>query len=144
MLQREQLLLDLKQGRYPQQIEVWRDLTNTAGSDAPEICEAFVNFRLARFKTPDYWYLWVANFEGQSFGLYENLGNCIFQHASDARGISAVGGVYVGCGTAFFDFDCDGDEDLFTANGHVTPSALNSPFQQEPLLFENNSGKRFS
>ena len=87
--------------------------------------------------------LWVANFEGQSFGLYENLGNCIFQHASDARGISAVGGVYVGFGTAFFDFDCDGDEDLFTANGHVTPSAINSPFQQVPLLFENIAGKRF-
>lgn len=87
--------------------------------------------------------LWVANFEGQSFGLYENLGNCIFQHASDARGISAVGGVYVGFGTAFFDFDCDGDEDLFAANGHVTPMAINSPFQQEPLLFENIAGQRF-
>lgn len=53
VLQREQLLLDLKQGRYPQQIEVWRELINTAGSDAPEICEAFVYFRLARFETTD-------------------------------------------------------------------------------------------
>lgn len=53
VLQREQLLLDLKQGRYPQQIEVWRDLTKMAGSDAPEICQAFVYFRLARFETPE-------------------------------------------------------------------------------------------
>lgn len=86
--------------------------------------------------------IWVANFEGQSFGLYQNIGNLIYEHVSAKTGISAVGGVYVGFGTAFFDFDCDGDEDIISVNGHVTPASTNSPFRQQPLLFENIDGRR--
>ncbi len=88
--------------------------------------------------------LWVANFEGQSFALYQNMGSLVFKHVSSTKGITSVGGEFVGFGTAFFDFDFDGDEDIVTANGHVTRASGNAPFRQLPLLFENLEGKRFA
>lgn len=87
--------------------------------------------------------LWVANFEDQSFALYRNEGNCMFQHVSDATGLAALGQVYVGWGTAFFDADCDGDRDVFAVNGHVMHGSRNAPFRQRPLLLENRPGRRF-
>ena len=87
--------------------------------------------------------LWVANFEDQAFALYRNDGDGFFRHVSDRVGITAIGGVYVGFGTVFADFDCDGDEDIFATNGHVMRVARNAPILQRPLVFENDGGKIF-
>jgi len=87
--------------------------------------------------------LWVVNFERESNALYRNDGKCFFQHVSQGTGITAVGALYVGWGTAFADFDQDGDEDPFVSNGHVIRYPENSPVKQNPLLFENQNGKRF-
>jgi hypothetical protein len=86
--------------------------------------------------------LWVANFENQSFALYRNLGDCQFQHASKAWGITAVGDVYVGFGTVAFDADRDGADDLFAATGHIRLAAGIEKQRQLPLLFRN-TGKTF-
>ncbi|HLQ43463.1 MAG TPA: CRTAC1 family protein [Planctomycetaceae bacterium] len=86
--------------------------------------------------------LWVANFERESIALYRNDGNCQFQHVSQGTGVTAVGALYVGWGTAFCDFDKDGDEDPFVSNGHVIRYPENAPIFQKPLLFENRNGKR--
>ena len=56
--------------------------------------------------------------------------------------MTAVGALYVGWGTAFCDFDNDGDEDTFVSNGHVIRYPENAPIREKPLLFENRSGKR--
>jgi enediyne biosynthesis protein E4 len=88
--------------------------------------------------------LWVANYENESFALYRNEGNCSFQHVSQSSGVAALGGLSVGWGTVFFDFDRDGDEDLFAANGHVIRFPQNSPRLQPPLLLENHQGRRFN
>jgi hypothetical protein len=87
--------------------------------------------------------LWVANFERESFALYRNEGNFFFQHVSRSTGVTAVGGLAVGWGTVFIDFDRDGDEDVFASNGHVIRYPRNAPLRQPPLLFQNDSGKRF-
>lgn len=88
--------------------------------------------------------LWVANYEGQSFALYRGLESLLFRHESASTRISAVGGLYVGFGTAFVDLDGDGDEDLLCTTGHVTDASPNSPLKQQPLLFENAAGKAFT
>lgn len=87
--------------------------------------------------------LWVANYERESFALYRNEGGLLFQHVSRATGITAVGGLAVGWGTVFIDFDRDGDEDIFTSNGHVIRYPRNAPLRQPPLLLQNESGERF-
>jgi enediyne biosynthesis protein E4 len=43
----------------------------------------------------------------------------------------------------FGDFDLDGDEDLFAANGHVIRHPGNSTILQRPLLLLNEQGRRF-
>ncbi len=86
--------------------------------------------------------LWVANFERESIALYRNDGNCLFQHVSQSAGVTAIGALYVGWGTAFCDFDNDGDEDTFVSNGHVIRYPENAPIREKPLLFENRNGKR--
>ena len=86
--------------------------------------------------------LWVVNFERESIALYRNEGNCQFQHVSQGSGVTAVGALYVGWGTAFCDFDKDGDEDTFVSNGHVIRYPENAPISQKPLLFNNLNGKR--
>lgn len=85
--------------------------------------------------------LWVTNFEGQSFALYRNLGNLMFEHVSAQKGLTTVGPEYVGFGTLFFDFDLDGDEDIACVNGHVTDASTNSPLRQRPLFWLNTNGK---
>ncbi|HUG89452.1 MAG TPA: CRTAC1 family protein [Planctomycetaceae bacterium] len=87
--------------------------------------------------------LWVANYENESFAYYRNEGRCEFYHSSQAAGITAVGGLYVGWGTVIFDADRDGDEDIFASNGHVIRFPVNAPLRQTPLMFENLEGRRF-
>lgn len=87
--------------------------------------------------------IWVSNFERESFALYRNDGHFTFQHVSRSTGVTAVGGLAVGWGTVFFDFDRDGDEDVFASNGHVIRYPKNAPLRQPPLLFQNDPGPRF-
>jgi len=85
--------------------------------------------------------LWVANFERESLALYRNEGDCQFLHVSRSTGVTAVGALFVSFGTLFFDFDRDGDEDIFVSNGHVVRNPVNAPLKQLPLLFENLGGR---
>lgn len=87
--------------------------------------------------------IWVSNYERESFALYRNEGNFFFQHVSRSTGVTSVGGLAVGWGTVFFDFDRDGDEDVFVSNGHVIYYPTNVPLRQPPLLFQNESGTSF-
>lgn len=86
--------------------------------------------------------IWVVNYEHESFALYRNEGDCNFRPVSQSMGVTSVGGAYVGWGTVFADFDLDGDEDIFTSNGHVIRHPTQSPLFQTPLLFQNESGRR--
>ncbi|RMG36653.1 MAG: CRTAC1 family protein [Planctomycetota bacterium] len=88
--------------------------------------------------------LWVANFESQFFALYRNDGHGLFRHRSSQAGITAVGAVYVGFGTVCYDFDLDGDVDIFATNGHVMYTPASTDVKQVPLLFENDGAGRFT
>jgi len=86
--------------------------------------------------------IWVANYESENFGLYQNLGKGSFRHVSQETGVSAIGGVFVGWGALFADFDNDGDEDSVVSNGHVIRHPVNAPLKQQPLLLMNDDAKR--
>ncbi|QDU11951.1 CRTAC1 family protein [Gimesia aquarii] len=85
--------------------------------------------------------LWVANYEKEAFALYRNDGDAQFLHVSNDTGVTSIGDLFVGFGTACADFDWDGDEDLIVANGHVAYFSTNSPFRQKPLYLENQNGR---
>src|SRR5262249_54903679 len=80
----------------------------------------------------------VTNFQHQLHGLYRNRGRGQFAYASVAAGFSILGKNYVGFGTGFFDFDLDGNEDLFISNGHVVHyPAPPAEVKQRPILMRN-------
>jgi hypothetical protein len=87
--------------------------------------------------------IWVTNYERENNALYRNLGNGIFRHVSQATGMFAIGGMYVGWGTRFIDADLDGDEDLFVTNSHAIRFAQDTPRLQRPLMLENSNLVRF-
>ena len=67
--------------------------------------------------------LWVTNYENEFHALYRNVstgGPRAFRvRDTQSSGIGAIGQKFVGWGTGFVDFDLDGWEDLFIANGHA-------------------------
>jgi hypothetical protein len=82
--------------------------------------------------------LFVTNFHNELHALYRNRGGGQFVYASRSAGIGAIGLTYVGFGTGFLDFDRDGAEDIFIANGHVLrhpPSPAEG--KQRPVLLRN-------
>ncbi len=86
--------------------------------------------------------LWVANFENQSFALYRNLGDRLFRHSSRTFGVTAVGSLAVGFGTAIIDVNGDGFQDIFCSNGHIHAPDFSEERRQAPFLFLNDRGKR--
>jgi hypothetical protein len=86
--------------------------------------------------------LWVTNYENEMHALYRNRGDGFFQFSTQSSGIAAIGRSYVGFGTAFFDVDQDGWEDLVIGNGHVVRHAPN--LRQRPVLLRNLANGRFA
>jgi hypothetical protein len=71
--------------------------------------------------------------------LYRNLGNGTFEDITEQSGISSA---FAGKGqwaSALFDYDNDGDPDLFSANGNGEELIL-----QYPLLMENDGKGNFT
>lgn len=87
----------------------------------------------------------VTNYEGELPALYQNRtaagGPPRFIYATLASGIAAIGGVYVGWGTGFIDFDHDGWEDLLIVNGHAIRYPIKIDRRQKPVLLRNESGR---
>jgi enediyne biosynthesis protein E4 len=70
--------------------------------------------------------------------LYENLGNGLFSEKGVASGISTAAAQFVGWSSSFFDYDNDGDADIFKTNG-----ALKHLYGQEDQIFENLGDGKF-
>lgn len=87
--------------------------------------------------------LWVVNYEEESAALYRNEGQLMFQHVSEATGVAAVGGMYVGWGTVGTDLNLDGLEELVVSNGHVIRYPTRSTIRQQPLLLKNQGQGQF-
>lgn len=88
--------------------------------------------------------LWVTNYENEFHAMYRNMTTpkrVAFVFATQATGIGAIGQKFVGWGTGFGDFDLDGWEDIFIANGHAIRFPTGTSRSQKPVLFKNRSGK---
>jgi enediyne biosynthesis protein E4 len=86
--------------------------------------------------------IFVTNFVDEYNTLYHNDGRNMFTDVSYKADVARVSMPYVGWGTKFFDYDNDGWDDLFVANGHVYPQLQN--YRQRKLLHRNNRNGTFS
>jgi enediyne biosynthesis protein E4 len=87
--------------------------------------------------------LFVANIDQELFSLYHNEKDLSF--TDQAGEIGQATRLLSGWGLKFFDYDNDGDPDLFLANGHpddMVEAQVSKVKYKEPLvMFENINGK---
>ena len=90
--------------------------------------------------------LFVTHLTQETHTLYVNSGVARFHDATIESGL-AVFSRYTGFGAGWFDYDNDGDLDLFVANGAVYPiEALRGetfPYHQKNQLFRNEGNGKF-
>ncbi len=88
--------------------------------------------------------LFVANIDQELFSLYHNEKDLTF--TDQAGEIGAATRLLSGWGLKFFDYDNDGDPDLFLANGHpddMVETQASRVKYAEPLLLFENTGKGY-
>ena len=89
----------------------------------------------------------VTNFQDQTNTLYHNEGGGLFSDVSYASKIGTMSLPYLAWGVSFCDYDNDGYQDLFIANGHLHENvqAFNPIgfYEQPNLLFRNNRDGTF-
>jgi len=90
---------------------------------------------------------YITNFSDDSNTLRHNLGNLAFDDTTGRLGLRVPTLPFLGWGTGFVDYDNDGWQDLFVANGHVYPQVdrfdWGMTWAQRPLLFRNRQGAKF-
>jgi hypothetical protein len=77
---------------------------------------------------------------GDSFPLYRNLGNGQFEDVTDRTGITAMTTRFTAWGTGIFDFDNDGNKDLFAAGSAILDNSMevnHKPYPLPNLLYRN-------
>jgi enediyne biosynthesis protein E4 len=90
--------------------------------------------------------LFVANIDHETYSLYRNSHDETFDDQAGPNGIASATRLMSGWGLKFFDYDNDGNLDLFLANGN--PDDLIQVYHkdvsyQEPLLLFHSTGKVF-
>jgi hypothetical protein len=83
---------------------------------------------------------------GEGFPLYKNLGDGQFQDVTATAGLGALTSRSTAWGVGIFDFDNDGNKDLFTANADILDNAMelaHRPFPLPNRVFRNKGGLNF-
>jgi hypothetical protein len=92
-------------------------------------------------------HLLVGNFANQMLGLYHNEGNGLFVDEAPRSSVGRASLLSLTFGLFFFDYDLDGQTDLFAANGHIEEEIgrvqPKVQYAQLPLLFRNVGKGKF-
>ncbi|PYV80961.1 MAG: hypothetical protein DMG05_30740, partial [Acidobacteria bacterium] len=87
----------------------------------------------------------VTNLEFETHTLYRNKGDGTFEDSTHETGLGPATFYYAGWGTKFLDFDNDGFQDLFIANGGLLDNIelykKGVTYAQRKLLLRNVNGK---
>ncbi len=91
--------------------------------------------------------LLVGNFSNEMLALYHNEGSGFFIDEAPATTVGQASLLTLTFGAFFFDFDLDGKEDIFAANGHVHDDIervqQQVTYAEKPHLFRNMGNKHF-
>jgi hypothetical protein len=89
--------------------------------------------------------LLAGNFSKECLSLYRNDGSGAFLDVAFPAGVAQPSLTFLTFGLFFFDFDLDGRQDIFTANGHISEFANESDsmitYRERPLLYHNLGAK---
>ncbi len=89
----------------------------------------------------------VTNFSHDYSTLYRNDGKLFFQDVALSSGFGPPTVPTLGWGVSFLDYDNDGRQDLFLANGHVYPQIdgynLGTSWKEHDQLFHNEGNGRY-
>ncbi|MGC2404434.1 MAG: CRTAC1 family protein [Acidobacteriaceae bacterium] len=89
--------------------------------------------------------LTVTNVDQEMYSVYHNDKDGTFEDLAPANEIGQATRAMSGWGLRFFDYDNDGDVDLFVANGHpddqIELHSGNVTYREPLLLFHNQGGK---
>ena len=83
---------------------------------------------------------------GEGFPLYKNLGDGQFQDVTSTAGLAALTSRSTAWGAGAFDFDNDGNKDLFTANADILDNSMelaHRPFPLPNRVFRNKGNLTF-
>ena len=90
--------------------------------------------------------LFVTNIDQEMYSLYHNNHDESFEDAAGPTGIARATRLMSGWGVKFFDYDNDGNVDLFIANGHPDDTVDHGSglvTYEEPFLLFHNTGRGF-
>jgi len=85
----------------------------------------------------------VTNVDQEMYSIYHNNGDESFTDKAASYGVAIATRLMSGWGVKFFDYDNDGNIDLFIANGHPDDHVerySKNVFYEEPLLLFRNTG----
>ncbi len=89
----------------------------------------------------------VTSFSSDTNTLHLNIGDGFFEDRTAQFGLGLITRPFLNWACAFYDFDHDGDEDLFMSAGHVYPEAattqIDSDYEQPQLIFKRRDSTRF-
>jgi hypothetical protein len=83
---------------------------------------------------------------GDSFPLYRNLGEGQFEDITGATGIAAMTTRFTAWGTGVFDFDNDGNKDIFAAGSAILDNSMevnHKPYPLPNFLYRNLGNRKF-
>ena len=90
--------------------------------------------------------LFVTNVDQEMYAIYRNRHDESFDDVAGTTGIGRTTRLMSGWGVKFFDYDNDGNQDLFIANGHpddkIEVHSTHVTYR-EPLLLFHNNGRSF-
>ena len=90
--------------------------------------------------------LFVTNVDHEMYSIYKNNHDQTFDDMTGPMGVGRVTRLMSGWGVKFFDYDNDGNMDLFVVNGHPDDKIeqhLSHVMYKEPLLLFHNTGRVF-
>jgi len=92
-------------------------------------------------------HLLVGNFVNEMLALYHNEGSGVFVDEAPASAVGRSSLLTLAFGVFFFDYDLDGQLDIFSANGHIEEEINRVQprvqYKQPPLLFRNLGKGKF-
>jgi hypothetical protein len=77
--------------------------------------------------------IFLAAMYGDTFPLYRNLGNGQFEDVTDVTGLAAMTTNLTAWGTGIFDFDNDGNKDIFAAGSAILDNSMEVNHKPYPL-----------